>query len=64
VLATDAIAFAGAVSRLLSEPAESGRVAGNGRHTFERHYTWEAAWRTLDANPQVTCARELNRYTG
>jgi len=64
VLASDPPAFAQAISRLLADPAESRRVASGGRDTFERHYTWEAAWRMLDANLQVTRAGELNRYTG
>jgi glycosyltransferase involved in cell wall biosynthesis len=64
VLATDPAAFAGAVGRLLADPAESQRIARGGRHTFEQHYTWEAAWAILDANLQVTRITELNRYTG
>jgi glycosyltransferase involved in cell wall biosynthesis len=64
LFASDPPAFAEAILRLLSDPAESRRLACNGRHTFERHYTWGAAWRTLDANLQATSAGELNRYTG
>jgi glycosyltransferase involved in cell wall biosynthesis len=64
VLAPDAAGFAGAIGRLLGDPAEAQRIALSGRHTFERHYTWEAAWANLDANLQVTRITELNRYTG
>jgi len=64
VFANSPPAFANAISRLLSDPSESGQLACCGRHTFEQHYTWEAAWRTLDASLQVTCAPEVNRYTG
>jgi polysaccharide biosynthesis protein PslH len=63
VLATDPPAFAKAITCLLSEPVERERIACNGRHTYEQHYTWEAAWRMLDANLQLTRAGELNRYT-
>ena len=64
VLATDPAGFAAAIARYLSDPVESQRMALNGRHTFERYYTWEAAWGILDANLQVTRITELNRYTG
>ncbi|HZL57545.1 MAG TPA: glycosyltransferase, partial [Bryobacteraceae bacterium] len=64
VLAGTAAEFASAVDRLLSDPAERERIGENGRQTYERNYTWEAAWRTLDLNPQLMLPKELNRYTG
>ena len=64
VLAGTAGEFASAVDRLLSDAAERERIGGNGRQTYERNYTWEAAWRTLDLNPQLMLPKELNRYTG
>jgi len=64
VLAEDSAGFAAAVARLLSDPVGTQRIALAGRHTFERHYTWDAAWGILDANLQVTRITELNRYTG
>jgi glycosyltransferase involved in cell wall biosynthesis len=64
VLAADSAGFADAVARLLCDPVGTQRMALTGRHTFERHYTWEAAWGILDANLQVTRITELNRYTG
>jgi glycosyltransferase involved in cell wall biosynthesis len=64
VLATDGAGFASAIGLLLSEPDKAQQIGLGGRHTFERHYTWEAAWGILDANLQVTRITELNRYTG
>jgi len=64
VLAADPAGFAAAIVRVLSDPVSTQRMALAGRHTFERHYTWEAAWWNLDANLQVTRITELNRYTG
>jgi polysaccharide biosynthesis protein PslH len=49
VLADNPPAFANAILRLLAEPGERRRLGSNGRHTFEQHYTWEAAWRMLEA---------------
>jgi glycosyltransferase involved in cell wall biosynthesis len=63
VLAKTPDAFASAVLRLLGNSGERQRIAANGRHTFERHYTWEVAWRKLDLYLQVTRPAEVSRYT-
>lgn len=47
-------AFARAILRLLTDPAERVRLAAGGRKTFEQMYTWDAAWLTLDRYLQVT----------
>jgi glycosyltransferase involved in cell wall biosynthesis len=57
-------AFAKAILRLVGDAGERERLADRGRRTFERHYTWEVAWRKLDACLQVTRPAELSRYTG
>jgi glycosyltransferase involved in cell wall biosynthesis len=49
LIADDAPAFAGAVCRLLDEPGLATQLRTNARALFEREFTWEAAWRRLDA---------------
>jgi glycosyltransferase involved in cell wall biosynthesis len=48
ILADAPIAFAEAVSRLLSSPELRQRIGCAGRALFEREFTWDAAWKTLD----------------
>ncbi len=55
--------FAEHIARLASQPEERSRLGSSGRRTFEAHYTWEAAWRTLDAIPQVSRSEQVSRYT-
>jgi glycosyltransferase involved in cell wall biosynthesis len=45
--------FADAVSALLESPDLRHRLGRAGRATFERAYTWDAAWRQLDASGRV-----------
>ena len=40
--------FSQAVSELLMNPAERTRIGDAGRQLFERTYTWEQSWLTLD----------------
>jgi glycosyltransferase involved in cell wall biosynthesis len=55
--------FAGAVLKTLEDSGMRARLGGAGRCTFERNYTWEAAWATLDPYLQVTRPETVNRYT-
>lgn len=59
VLATGPGAFAAAIDRLLSDSCERQRLGANGRHTFDEHYTWDAAWRNLDSYLQLMRPAEL-----
>jgi glycosyltransferase involved in cell wall biosynthesis len=54
VLAPTAREFAESVARLAARPEERAWLGMAGRRTFEAHYTWQAAWRTLEANPQLS----------
>jgi glycosyltransferase involved in cell wall biosynthesis len=40
--------FAAAIDRLLRDSELRRTIAKNGRITFEKRYTWNAAWRSLD----------------
>lgn len=62
-LAETPVAFARTILRLLEDGEERDRLAANGRRTFEHNYTWDVAWRTLDAQLQPTQSEEVNRYT-
>lgn len=48
LLADGPEAFAEAVSSLLASPEDRARLGQAGRALYERHFTWEAAWRELD----------------
>lgn len=48
LLASTAGEIAGAVDRLLADPALRRRLGAAGRATFERCYSWEAAWAGLE----------------
>lgn len=63
LLADSAAAFADAMDRLLNGAALAQRMGAAGRRTFESKYTWNASWKALDTNPQLTQSTELNRYT-
>jgi glycosyltransferase involved in cell wall biosynthesis len=63
ILATGAQAFAAEVVRLLGDPAARKRIATHGRQTFERCYSWETAWKTLDNDLQPMRQIGVNRYT-
>jgi glycosyltransferase involved in cell wall biosynthesis len=56
--------FAARIVRLLDDDASRQRLAVAGRHTFEDLYSWEAAWKSLDLNLQLTLRSGLDRYTG
>ena len=56
--------FAATVCDLLKNPVRQRRLADSGLATLLQSYTWEAAWMTLDAMPQVTRIRQLSSYTG
>ena len=45
--------IAGAIAGLNADPERRARIAANGRRLFEERYTWQAAWRTLDAEPML-----------
>lgn len=73
VLADTPECFAGKIVQLLEDRDELERLGANGRRTFERFYTWQAAWEELDRiyrapadvnGPQVETSSELSRYTG
>ena len=63
LLADSPAAFADAIDRVLYDAPLARRIGAAGRLTFESHYTWNAAWKALNLNPQVTQSTELNRYT-
>lgn len=48
LLADDPSSFAGAVSQLLALPARRKEIGTAGRKFYEEHFTWPAAWRTLE----------------
>jgi glycosyltransferase involved in cell wall biosynthesis len=62
-LAGSAAEIVTAVDELLADPALRHRLGAAGRAVFEASYSWEAAWRRLDLNVQITSAFGLNRYT-
>jgi polysaccharide biosynthesis protein PslH len=63
-LAPDASSFFAAIIRLLEDSGARGRLAAAGRCTFQNNYCWDAAWKKLDLDPQLTRRAGLNRYTG
>ena len=63
-LEASACSFADMVDRLLSDRVERERLALAGRRMYERNYTWNAAWQSLERNLQPACSVQLNRYTG
>lgn len=63
-LEAEPAAFAAAVVDLLTDGQQRQKLADKGLETLRSKYTWEAAWMTLDAIPQVTRFRELSGYTG
>jgi glycosyltransferase involved in cell wall biosynthesis len=63
VLASGVQAFASELVRLLGDPAGRQRIAAQGRHSFEEHYSWEVAWKTLDINLQPMLRFGVNGYT-
>ncbi len=56
--------FARQLLHLLETPYLRQRLGEYGRKTFERYYTWEAAWHSLERDLQLTRPETLNRYTG
>ncbi|MES1261561.1 MAG: glycosyltransferase [Acidobacteriota bacterium] len=63
-LAATAPAFSESILRLLSDDGTRQRLGNHGRRTFERNYTWQAAWKGLELNLQLTRLKQLSRYTG
>jgi polysaccharide biosynthesis protein PslH len=63
VLAADASAFATEIIRLAGDPSERKRIATHGRHHFERSYSWEMAWKSLDNHLQPARRLGVNGYT-
>ena len=49
VLADDAETFTAAVSELLALPLNRERIGAAGRRLYEERYTWQTAWKSLDA---------------
>lgn len=64
LIANEGHLIAGAIAGLNADPAWRRRLAAGGRATFERSYTWQAAWRALDAVPRLARRAEDARYTG
>ena len=64
IIAPDASGFAASIARLLEDPGARANLAAAGRCTFENSYCWDAAWKKLDLEPQLTRRAGLNRYTG
>jgi len=63
-LESDPGRFAARIVRLLEDDASRQRLAAAGRHTFEDLYSWDAAWKSLDLNLQLTLRSGLDGYTG
>jgi glycosyltransferase involved in cell wall biosynthesis len=63
-LESDAKGFAERVLRLLAEPETRQRLGAGGRRMFEDHFTWEAGWKSLHFDPQLTRGSGLSGYTG
>jgi glycosyltransferase involved in cell wall biosynthesis len=63
-LADDPKGFARAVCGLLESATLRRDLASGGESVLREKYTWEMAWKALDAIPQVTRYRELRSYTG
>jgi glycosyltransferase involved in cell wall biosynthesis len=49
VIANEGAALAAAIVGLNGDPDRRARLAAAGRQLFEGRYTWQAAWRSLDA---------------
>jgi glycosyltransferase involved in cell wall biosynthesis len=47
MLADTAQAFADAVSRVITDQSWAATLSARGRATYERQFTWQAAWETL-----------------
>lgn len=63
-LAAGASEFAGEIVRLAADVSARERMGAHGRATFDRCYSWETVWKTLDLNLQLTRLPEVNGYTG
>jgi glycosyltransferase involved in cell wall biosynthesis len=63
-LADDPKAFAASVCALLGNARLRRDIASGGERVLREKYTWEVAWKALDAISQVTRYRELRSYTG
>lgn len=47
VVADNAIDFSRSVAKLLASPSERAMIGEAGRHFYEQHFTWPAAWTML-----------------
>jgi polysaccharide biosynthesis protein PslH len=63
-LESDPARFAARVVQLLGDDASRQRLGSAGRHTFEELYSWDAAWKSLDLNLQLTLRSGFAGYTG
>jgi glycosyltransferase involved in cell wall biosynthesis len=54
LMAEGALAFQDAVSSLLASPALRDRIGRAGRYLFEREFTWESAWKSLQSLDTAT----------
>ena len=52
LIANDGPAFATAIAKLNQDSLLRARVGTAGRLLFEKHYTWQAAWKLLKINPE------------
>ena len=62
LIANDGPSIAGAIAGLNTAPERRSHLAAGGRRIFEQHYTWDAAWRFLDA-VQFAGTSTHHRYT-
>lgn len=60
----DAEKFAARVVSLLSDAQTRQRLGSAARRMFENRYTWEAVWKSLDFDAQITRDAGLSGYTG
>lgn len=63
-LEADAGRFAARVAELAENEELRQRLGEEGRRTFQHNYTWDAAWKHLDLDLQITLRTGLSGYTG
>ena len=63
-LESDPESFAARIANLLQEDESRQRLGAAGRRTFQDNYTWDAVWKVLDFDLQLTRRSGLSGYTG
>lgn len=63
MMADDGMEFGISIARLNSDPSRRAEIAAHGRRLFEDRYTWQSAWRMLDAALLLRSTGTRSRYT-